>query len=116
MPRCDPENYYATRHLMPQEMLRRRVLDTNKTREAILSGWRNEELITEETEGEMLQRACEELLTMKNIVVMNDEAHHLPRESRQWGRGKADRGRSSGSQRKQRSCTLMDFRHRSSQT
>jgi type III restriction enzyme len=78
----DPENYYATRHLMPQEMLlemakakivntnfhalgRRRVLDTNKTGEAILSRWRNEELITEETEGEMLQRACEELLTMK---------------------------------------------------
>jgi type III restriction enzyme len=93
----DPENYYATRHLMPQEMLlemakakivitnfhalgRRRVLDTNKTGEAILSGWRNEELITEETEGEMLQRACEELLTMKNIVVMNDEAHHCYRE------------------------------------
>jgi len=93
----DPENYYATRHLMPQEMLlemakakivntnfhalgRRRVLDTNKTGEAILSRWRNEELITEETEGEMLQRACEELLTMKNIVVMNDEAHHCYRE------------------------------------
>jgi len=28
----------------------------------------------------MLQRACEELLTMKNIVVMNDEAHHCYRE------------------------------------
>ena len=27
-----------------------------------------------------MQRACEELLTMKNIVVMNDEAHHCYRE------------------------------------
>jgi type III restriction enzyme len=93
----DPENYYATRHLVPQDMLpemakakivitnyhafgRRRRLDTNKTGEALLSGWRNEELIVEETEGEMLQRACGDLLTMKNIVVMNDEAHHCYRE------------------------------------
>ena len=56
------------------------MLDTNKTGEAILAGWRKEELITEETEGEMLQRACEELLTMKNVVVINDEAHHCYRE------------------------------------
>jgi type III restriction enzyme len=27
----------------------------------VLSGWRREELITEETEGEMLQRACGDL-------------------------------------------------------
>ena len=59
---------------------RRRRLDTNKVGEAILSGWRKEELITEETEGEMLQRACEDLLSMKNVVVMNDEAHHCYRE------------------------------------
>jgi type III restriction enzyme len=59
---------------------RRRRLDTNKVGEAILSGWRNEELIIEETEGEMLQRACEDLLSMKNVVVMNDEAHHCYRE------------------------------------
>jgi len=59
---------------------RRRRLDTNKTGEALLSGWRNEELIVEETEGEMLQRACGDLLTMKTIVLMNDEAHHCYRE------------------------------------
>ncbi len=92
----DPENYYATRHLVPQDMLpemgkakivitnyhvfgHRRRLDTNKTGEALLSGWRNEELIVEENEGEMLQRACGDLLTMKNIVVINDEAHHCYR-------------------------------------
>ena len=93
----DPESYYTSRHLVPQEMLpemgkakivitnfhalgRRRRLDTNKVGEAILSGWRNEELISEETEGEMLQRACEDLLSMKNVVVINDEAHHCYRE------------------------------------
>ena len=59
---------------------RRRQLDTNKVGEAVLSGWRNEELITEETEGEMLQRACEELLSTRNVVVINDEAHHCYRE------------------------------------
>lgn len=93
----DPESYYTTRHLVPQDMLpemakakivianyhafgRRRRLDTNKTGEALLSGWRNEDLIVEETEGEMLQRACGDLLTMKNVVVMSDEAHHCYRE------------------------------------
>ncbi len=33
-----------------------------------------------ETEGEMLQRACGELLALKNVVVINDEAHHCYRE------------------------------------
>ncbi len=93
----DPRNYYATRHLVPPDMQQemrsakivitnyhafghRRVLETNKTGEAILSGWRNETLIVDETEGEMLQHACGDLITMKNIVVINDEAHHCYRE------------------------------------
>jgi type III restriction enzyme len=93
----DPENYYGTRHLVPQDMLgemgkarivitnyhvfgRRRQLDTNKTGEGVLSGWRNEPLITQETQGEMLKRACGDLLQMKNVVVINDEAHHCYRE------------------------------------
>lgn len=89
----DPDNYYRTRELVPQDMMNelgnakvvvtnyhafqlRERLDTNKTGRAVLSGWRNEQLRTRETEGEMLQRACGELLTLKNIVVVNDEAHH----------------------------------------
>ena len=68
----DPDNYYATRQLVPPDMLgemgkarivitnyhafgRRRQMETNKTGEGVLSGWRNEPLITQETEGEMLQ-------------------------------------------------------------
>ncbi|ESY66202.1 MULTISPECIES: DEAD/DEAH box helicase family protein [Mesorhizobium] len=94
---ADGENYYQTRELVPPELMmdlgkakivitnyhafqRREKLDTNKTGRAVLSGWRNEELVTKETEGEMLQRACGELLSLKNIVVINDEAHHCYRE------------------------------------
>lgn len=35
---------------------------------------------TLQTEGEMLREACGELLRMKNVVVINDEAHHCYRE------------------------------------
>lgn len=94
---ADGENYYQTRELVPPELMtdlgkakivitnyhafqRREKLETNKTGRAVLSGWRNEELVTKETEGEMLQRACGELLSLKNIVVVNDEAHHCYRE------------------------------------
>ena len=96
----DPENYYRTRELVPPEMLGdlgnakivitnyhafqlRETLETNKTGRALLSGWRKEALITTETEGEMLQRACGDLLSIKNVVVINDEAHHCYREKSQ---------------------------------
>ena len=35
---------------------------------------------TEETEGQMIQRVMPELMGLKNIVVLNDEAHHCYRE------------------------------------
>jgi type III restriction enzyme len=46
----------------------------------VLEGWRGERVIAEEEPGEMLQRACGDLLALKNIVVINDEAHHCYRE------------------------------------
>ena len=54
------------------------------TREAI-EGWEakkdlTKKLQTLETEGQMLQRVMPELMGMKNIVVINDEAHHCYRE------------------------------------
>lgn len=93
----DPENYYKTRELVPVDLLpelgkakvvianyhvfqRREILDTNKTGRAVLAGWRNEPLETKESEGAMLERACKDLLSLKNIVVINDEAHHCYRE------------------------------------
>lgn len=93
----DPESYYRERELVPPDMMgdlnkakivvtnyhafqQRETLDTNKVGRAALSGWRNEALVTKETEGEMLQRACGELLSIRNVVVLNDEAHHCYRE------------------------------------
>src|SRR5690606_28447991 len=92
----DPDSYYASRELVPQDMLddlqRARIVITNyhafKLREkwelasgtrAMLQG-RGEELQTLETEGQMLQRVMPELMGMKRIVVLNDEAHHCYRE------------------------------------
>src|SRR5262249_54206936 len=64
---ADPDNYYEGRHLVPMDMVpemhkakivitnyhafgRRRTLETNKVGEAALSSWREEKIITEETD------------------------------------------------------------------
>lgn len=92
----DPDAYYQTRELVPADMLadvdRAKIVITNyhafKLRErmelskggrALLQG-HGEPLATEETEGQMLQRVMPELMGMKNILVINDEAHHCYRE------------------------------------
>ena len=91
----DPDNYYKKRNLIPREMLdevqRARIVITNyhafKRRERrelsrgtrkLLKG-RGEELQTLETEGQMLQRVMPELMSMKQVMVLNDEAHHCYR-------------------------------------
>jgi type III restriction enzyme len=92
----DPENYYRTREILPPDMLgdiskakivisnfhafkRRETMDLSKVGRGLLQG-RGEAPQTIETEGQMLQRACGELMALKNIVVLNDEAHHCYRE------------------------------------
>jgi type III restriction enzyme len=98
----DPESYYRHREIVPTDMLadidRAKIVITNYhafklrerlaiakgTREAI-EGWEakrdpSKKLQTLETEGQMLQRIMPELMGMKNIVVLNDEAHHCYRE------------------------------------
>jgi type III restriction enzyme len=92
----DPYSYYASRELVPQDMLgdiaRAKILITNyhafKLRErlelskggrSLLQG-RGEALNTLETEGQMLQRVMPDLMGLKNILVLNDEAHHCYRE------------------------------------
>ncbi len=47
---------------------------------ALLQGRTGEELQTTETEGQMIQRVMPDLMGMKNIMVLNDEAHHCYRE------------------------------------
>ena len=92
----DPDSYYASRELVPSDMLddvnRAKIVITNyhafKLRERIelstggrsLLQGRGEELNTLETEGQMRQRVMPDLMGMKNILVLNDEAHHCYRE------------------------------------
>src|SRR2546427_8987399 len=54
-------------------------MDLSKGGRALLQG-RGEELNTLETEGQMLQRVMPDLMGIKNILVLNDEAHHCYRE------------------------------------
>ncbi len=91
-----PESYYASRELVPPDMLldmarakivitnyhafkRRETLDASKVAKGLLQGRDPEPIRTTETEGAMLKRACSELLAFKNVVVVNDEAHHCYR-------------------------------------
>jgi type III restriction enzyme len=93
----DPDSYYASRELVPGDMLddvnRAKIVITNyhafRLRErielsaggrALLQGRGGDELNTQESEGQMLQRVMPDLMGMKNILVINDEAHHCYRE------------------------------------
>lgn len=93
----DPDNYYSHRELVPTDMLedvqRAKIVITNyhafKLRErvelsaggrALLKGRTGDDLQTTETEGQMIQRVMPDLMGMKNIMVLNDEAHHCYRE------------------------------------
>ncbi|HPQ45166.1 MAG TPA: DEAD/DEAH box helicase family protein [Syntrophales bacterium] len=93
----DPDSYYQSRELVPGDMLgelerakivitnfhsfkRRERVDVSKGTRGALEGWRGEKLETLETEGQMIQRAMGDLMGMKNILVINDEAHHCYRE------------------------------------
>jgi type III restriction enzyme len=91
-----PDNYYSNRELVPSDMLgdiaRAKIVITNyhafKLRERLeissgtrkLIQGRGEPLQTLETEGQMLQRVMPDLMGMKNVLVINDEAHHCYRE------------------------------------
>ena len=93
----DPDSYYKDRELVPSDMIddldRAKIVITNyhafKLRERIelsaggrslLQGRGGDELNTRETEGQMLQRVMPGLMGMKNLMVINDEAHHCYRE------------------------------------
>jgi len=92
----DPDSYYKSRELVPNDMLddlyRAKIVITNyhafKLRERmelakgtrqLLKGRGGEELHTKETEGQMIQRVMPDLMGMKNILTINDEAHHCYR-------------------------------------
>ncbi len=109
----DPDSYYQTRELVPNDMLgdleRAKIVITNyhafKLRErmalskggrSLLQG-RGEALNTMETEGQMLQRVMPDLMGMKHLLVLNDEAHHCYREKP----GEDDEGELKGDDKKE---------------
>ena len=92
----DPDSYYQSRELIPSDMLpdlkkakivitnyhafkRRERIELAKGSRSLLQG-RGEALSTLEAEGQMLRRVMPELMGLKNIMVLNDEAHHCYRE------------------------------------
>jgi type III restriction enzyme len=92
----DPDSYYQSRELVPGDMLGdldrakivitnyhafklRETLDLSRGGRSLLQG-RGPELQTLETEGQMLQRVMPDLMGMKNVMAVNDEAHHCYRE------------------------------------
>lgn len=93
----DPDNYYKNRQLVPVDMVsdigRAKIVVTNyhalkcrerveisKTGRRLLQGRTLDQTVTTETPGQMLQRVMPELLSFKNLLVLNDEAHHCYRE------------------------------------
>ncbi len=92
----DPDSYYASRELVPTDLMRelgkakivitnyhafklRERLEISKGTRALLEG-REEPIQTLETEGQMIQRVMPDLMGIKNVMVLNDEAHHCYRE------------------------------------
>jgi type III restriction enzyme len=93
----DPDSYYGSGELVPSDMLGdiqgakivitnyhalrlRERIEISKGGRALIEGRHGEEMQTLETEGQMLQRVMPDLMGMKNILVLNDEAHHCYRE------------------------------------
>ena len=93
----DPDSYYANRELVPHDMLEdvnrakivitnyhafmlRERIDLSKGGRQLLQGRTGDAPKTLETEGQMLQRVRPDLMGMKNVLVINDEAHHCYRK------------------------------------
>lgn len=93
---ADPNNTYALHDIVPREMRddlnrariaitnyhafqRRETMEATKLAKEVLGG-REGPVSMLETEGQMVQRVCKDLLGRKRIVVINDEAHHCYRE------------------------------------
>ena len=109
----DPDSYYRSRELVPVDMLadigrarivvtnyhafmRRNALELSRVGQALLRGPGGDEIRSLETDGEMLRRVMPELMGMKNVLVLNDEAHHCYREKPQ-----DDEGPLAGDERKE---------------
>jgi type III restriction enzyme len=90
----DPGNYYRQRDIVSTELLERlqqaKILITNfhafQLREKVAAGKLTKAILANggnsaftESPAEMVRRVCRELGNKKNIIVINDEAHHCYR-------------------------------------
>ena len=96
----DPQNYYRTMEIVPpdllEEMGKTKIIITNfhafKLREKVAAGKVTKSILKDgetsaftETPDQMVRRVCRELGSKKNIVVINDEAHHCYRHKVEGG-------------------------------
>ncbi len=90
----DPENYYRQRDIIPAQLQdqlgQAKIIITNfhafQLREKVAAGKLTKSILADgrpspftETPDQMVRRVCRELSTKKNIIVLNDEAHHCYR-------------------------------------
>ncbi len=90
----DPQNYYRQRDILPaglmNELGKAKILITNfhtfKLRENSNAGKLTKNILSKdginpftETPDQMVRRVCRELGNKKNLIVINDEAHHCYR-------------------------------------
>jgi type III restriction enzyme len=90
----DPQNYYRQHDIVPNDLLtelgKTTIIITNfhafKPRERVAAGKITKGILKQgetsaftETPDQMVRRVCRELGNKKNIVVINDEAHHCYR-------------------------------------
>ena len=90
----DPHNYYRQRDIVPSQQQgqlgQANILITNyhafQLRERVGAGKITKSILADgqsspftETPGQMVRRVCRELGTKKNIIILNDEAHHCYR-------------------------------------
>ncbi|MFC1874285.1 BPTD_3080 family restriction endonuclease [Chloroflexota bacterium] len=90
----DPQNYYDQRDILPRDWMEdlgnAKIIITNfhafKQREMVSAGKLTKNILTKgqnnsltESPDQMVRRVCRDLGNKKNIIVINDEAHHCYR-------------------------------------
>lgn len=96
----DPDSYFKNMQLVPADMVedlqkakivvtnyhafkRREIIELSNGTRQLLIGPTGNDLNTLETDGQLVQRVAGSLQGLKNIWVINDEAHHCYREKQQ---------------------------------
>jgi type III restriction enzyme len=114
----DAGNYYRALDVVPAELMERlnraQVVITNfhafllhekmpagKLTKRLLAGRSGSESPFTETPDEMVRRVCREFGTKKNIVVINDEAHHCYRGKPAEAEGETDEAALKGEDKKE---------------